>query len=372
MPSKLKIIYPLILLCLSLAGTAALPLGLSAAEEITVDPARIPLLVEPGDSFEESIKVTNNADTPKKFYAYLRDFAAEGEEGRARLIVPGTESGSFLSTWIKSSSEGMDFAPGESKEFKFSITVPKEAGPGGYYGAIVFGTKAPEVRQEAVEKGAAIGISQQAGSLILLQIAGQADERAQIRDFVTDKRAYNTPFSVAFATRVENQGNVHIRPQGTIEISNLLGKTVATLKINDKAANILPKSIRRFDNTWAGNFGFGRYKAVLALSYGTSAADRGAGMQSLTSIRYFWILPAKLLIFAGISLLLLIAIIFVLLKFYKNRAIKEAMKGMGVGKEVYVKKTAGGSPTAHLSLIIIVISALVLLLAAGAYFLFFA
>lgn len=338
-----------------------LPSGSLAAEAIMVSPLRVDELVRPGQVLTGSIKVTNSSDANKKLYAFLRDFKSEGEEGRAKLIVPGTEQGTFLSSWVEISNQGVDFAAGATQEFKYKISVPQNAGPGGYYGAIIFGTKAPDVKLDSQEKGAAIGVAQQAGALILLQIAGEVDETASIREFTSDKGAYGTPFNVTLATRIQNDGNVHIKPRGTIEISNMLGKKITSLRVNDKAANVLPSSIRRLDSNWQGNFGFGRYKALLALSYGTSVEQGGQGMQSLSATTYFWVFPWKILGYTGLGFLFLAGLIYFLLDNYKNRAVKKAMSEMGVNKN-YPGKERGLSPVFHVGLITLLVLVVLMLI----------
>jgi hypothetical protein len=362
----------IISLALIASLSLALPQKTLAAEAIMLSPSRVEELVAPGQVMTKTIKVTNNSESPKKIYAYLRDFTAEGEEGKPRLIVPGTESGSFMSSWVSITSEGVDMAPGSDADFTYTVTVPQNAGPGGYYGAIIFGTRAPDVKIDSADKGAAIGVAQQAGSLILLQIAGDANESASVRDFVSDKEFYGTPFKVNFTARIQNQGNVHVKPRGTIEITNMLGNKVANVRFNETGSNILPNSTRRYEMPWSSSFGFGKYKAQLALTYGTSAEQGGNGMQSLTAIKYFWIFPWKIIGFVVSGIIFLIAAIFIFLKVYKNKAIKSAMSEMGVGSEYYVKKTQGGSPTLHLGLTMAIILAIVFLLAAITYFLFFA
>ncbi|GAG89090.1 unnamed protein product, partial [marine sediment metagenome] len=115
---------------------------------IKVSPLRIEKLVDPGEVLEKTIKITNVSDNPKTFYIYLKDFKARDEIGGALLIPPGSEEGSFLASWIKVTSEGINFAPGEEKEIPVIIEVPEKVGPGGYYGAVVFGTIPPEVMVE--------------------------------------------------------------------------------------------------------------------------------------------------------------------------------------------------------------------------------
>jgi hypothetical protein len=373
---RLKKIIGFFLFCLLAPVFFALSLPVSAAdpggEALMISPARLEELVNPGETITRSVKVVNNSTSPKKLFAFLRDFKSEGEEGVAKLIEPGSEEGAYISSWIKISGEGVDFLAGEEKQFDFSIEVPKTAGPGGYYGAIIFGTRGEEVRLDAAEKGAAIAVAQQAGTLILLQIKGEAQEDAMVRDFITDKEIYATPFAVKFTTRIENQGNVHLKPHGTIEVSNLLGDKVITLRVNDNGANILPRSLRKFENTWQSAMAFGRYKAVLALSYGTPAASGGAGKQTLSSIKFFWIFPWKIIAFLVLGLVFFGALVYLILKMYKNRAINKIMTEMGIGKEYYVKKYQGPSPWLHLALTILVIFIAVFILAAATYFLFFA
>jgi hypothetical protein len=290
-----------------------------------------PFLVKPGEVLSRELRVTNKSGQELEMYAYLRDFRAADEKGSPELIVPGTESGNYISSWINITSEAIKFAPGEEVAVPFTISVPDNVGPGGYYGAIVFGTQAPKTKPGEAEKGAAVGIAQQATSLILLRVEGETDERADIREFKTDKGVYSAPFEVKFLTKVENLGNVHIQPAGLIEVKNMFGRKVASLMVNDDRNNVLPKSLRSYESVWAENFGFGKYEASLALSYGLSADKGGEGRKSMTMVRYFWVLPMKMVISFLLSLTVTIALFVFMLKMYKKRAIKEAMERMGGG-----------------------------------------
>lgn len=339
-----------------------------AAGALKVSPIRVDELANPGDTISRSVTVTNDSDVPTTLYAYIRDFKSEGEDGQARLIQPGSESGPYLSSWIRINGQGVNFAAHEARNFDFKVVVPANAGPGGYYGALVFGSQAPNVRVDSAEKGAAIGVAQQAAVLVLIQIAGQVNENATIRDFSTDKSLYNTPFTASLLTRIENNGNVHIKPRGVVQVYNMLGKEVTSIHINDKSANILPKTIRKFENTWGDTFGFGRYKAVLSLSYGTSVENGGEGMQSLNSIAYFWILPFKIvgtifLILAGLFLLL-----FSSFKVFKKRAMKNMMKELGVGG-ANLKRRKNKEAEGSLGLVVFIILSFLALLGVAIFFL---
>lgn len=345
-----------------------------AADGLKISPLRIEELVNPGEALKRSIRVTNESDAFKIFFPLVMDFQAEDETGKAKLIEPGSVEGSFMSAWVDISKEGIDFGPGEEKEIPFTINVPKEIGPGGYYGAILFGTEPPKIDLETnEEKGAAISVAQQTGALVLLQVAGQVDERAEVRDFTTDKEVYATPFKVNFNTRIENFGNVHIRPVGVIEINNMFGKKIAVLHVNERGNNILPKTKRKFENLWTSDLGFGRYEAVLSLSYGTEPQFGGEGKQTLYQKKYFWIFPWKIIMASLSGLILLLGLVFGFLKFYKNRAIEKVMVEMGIKRPVMAaKRMPAPSAGAHFGLIALIVITIIFLLSGAAYLLFFA
>ena len=348
------------------------PVPAAAQVGVKVSPVRVEEIVDPGEVMDVAMKVTNNSNEPKTFYAYLRDFTAEDESGRARLIAPGTEDGSFMSSWIEITTEGVEFGAGEEKIIPYRVRVPAEAGPGGYYGAILFGTTPPKLFLGSEDKGAGMAIAQQTGSLILLQVKGDVHEEARVREFNTDKRVYGTPFDARFLVRIENLGNVHVKPVGLLTVRNMFGKEVAVIKMNEGGANVLPKSIRRFEYGWGGETGFGRYRAGLGISYGTAANRGGQGKQSLVTEIYFWIIPWKIIIPALSVLILFGGLFYLFLRLYKNKAVRRAMEQAGLGHVRYVPKFEGPSPTLHLALILLIVFIIMFLIVGSVYLIFFA
>lgn len=373
---KKRYFYSYALLFLLLTVVVCLGFGQKVmAQEvgIKVSPVRIEELVDPGQILNLEIKVSNESDVEKIFYVYLRDFKAEGESGRPKLISPGSEEGYYLASWIDITREGLKFAPREEKTVPFTVNVPADIGPGGYFSAILFGTEPPRVQLDSEDKGAGMSIGQQTASLVLLQVKGEVDERAQIREFNTDKDFYNTPFTVNFLVRIENNGNVHIKPRGTITIVNMFNKEVGVVRVNENGGNILPNSIRHFSNiSWEGKNYFGRYTATLGLTYGTSVQNKGQGMSSLLSVKSFWIIPWRIIIPVFLGLIFIASVLMLLLKLYKNKAIRKAMAQAGLGHVSYVKKYEGPSPAWHIGLILLVILVVLFLAIITIYFFFFA
>jgi hypothetical protein len=296
-----------------------------------ISPVRIDRLVYPGQVLEEKITIANLSDSPTTYYFYLADFRASGEMGEAELVAPGTEKEYSLVSWIKITGEPIQLGPKEEKEISFQIKIPDNASPGGYYGAIIAATAPPQVRGEGRERGAIIGVAQQTACLVLLQIAGPVEENAMVREFSTDKDFYfQIPLEVKFISRIQNLGNVHIKPSGIIEIKNYFGKTIETIPVNQDGANVLPKTIRRFENSWKRDIGFGKYTASLALTYGTPPDRGGQGIKSLYAQTSFWILPLKIVLPIAVGILIFVTLFVLFLRFYKQLAIKSALEEAGI------------------------------------------
>lgn len=312
---------------------------LKAAKGIKLVPSLVDDLVEPGEVLKKNIRVANIAEVPVTMYASVMDFKPKGEKGKTELIRPGSEAGAFMASWINISDEPIEFGPEEEKIISYTISVPEDAGPGGHYGAISFGTKPPRLRPGDAEKGAAVSISQQTVSLVLLQVAGDIVEKAAIKEFYTDKKMYSTPFETKFAIRVENLGNTHIKPRGMIEIKNMFGKKVATVPVNDKESYVIPDSIRKFDSIWRGKSGFGKYEASLALSYGTQVTRGGEGKKTLSMKRYFWVFPVRLMLFSFMGAVIAAGLFTWFLRNYRKKAVARAMKQMGVKEKYSLKKS---------------------------------
>jgi hypothetical protein len=346
--------------------------SVNAQSGITISPVRIEDLVNPGESLVKILKVTNSSPSSKTLYGFLKDFKSGNESGAPILIDPGSEEGSYLASWIDLPSEGVDFAPGEEKQISFTINVPADAGPGGYYGGVYFGTKPPRLNIDSEDKGAGIAIGQQSGALVLLQVKGDVLEEADIREFNTDKELYGTPFDVTFITRIENKGNVHVKPIGFITVTNMFGKEVISLPMNESGGNVLPQSIRRFEEKWSDQMGFGRYFVKLVLSYGTNVSLGGQGKTTLEAGKYLWIMPWRIIVPALLSIIIVLSIFILMIRLYKNKAVRKAMQQAGFGQVKMVKRYKGSSPTMHLFLIIITLMILIFLLMTVFYFFFFA
>jgi hypothetical protein len=275
---------------------------------LSISPPVFELSANPGERIQNSIRVTNLSDDDHRIFVDKRNFTALGEEGGVNLTEDDTSYS--LAKWIEVDKSGVIIPAKKSEVFEFTITVPANAEPGGHFGSLVFKTEPGELRDG--QAGAAVG--QEVGALLLVKVAGDVNEQLGVASFQALKRLYERG-PVTFETRTENTGNVHLKPRGTITITNTFGREVASVQIDER--NVLPDAIRKVDTVWDdSSLRFGRYTATLSLVYGAE----GTIVNASTSVFMF---PTKLA--AGV-LAVLAAVGYVGYR-YKDR-FREAYKAL--------------------------------------------
>lgn len=290
--------------------------------ELSVTPTLFEMSAVPGQTWQSQVKVINTNPHDLTVYANVMNFAPQGESGEGKF-VPVFENfteGSTLAEWIEISKEAYIISPETSKFIPFTVRVPEDASPGGHFAAIMIGTKPP------ASEGFQVSTSQIVTSLFFARVAGDVIEDGSIREFTAIKKIVQEP-AASFLVRFENKGNVHIQPQGQIEIFNMWGKERGIIPINHKThfGNVLPNSVRKFEFTWKGESSItdiGRYKAVVTLGYGLDKR------KFTTSTLYFYVIPVKSLVMVLGGVLFAVWFILWAVKAYVRRML--ALSGLDV------------------------------------------
>ena len=262
----------------------------SAGQALEIGPPVINLSADPGSTVTAQISLRDVSASSLVVSAQINDFIAGGEDGTPKIILDDTVSAYSFKSWVSPLST-VTLKPKELKTFTITITVPKDASPGGYYGVVRFTGTPPDL------EGAGVSLAASLGSLILLKVNGDAREELGIEEFyVSNNDTRGTIFESApiiFSERLKNTGNIQQQPTGLVTVKDMFGNVVATLPINQPPRDVLPDSIRKFeqplDETVIGNkILFGLYTAELSVTYGTDK-------QTVTSNISFWVIPYTLI-----------------------------------------------------------------------------
>lgn len=267
---------------------------LSAQQEgqsIQVSPPSQELAVDPGETVTVKAKIRNATTKPLPIKVHIEDFTASGEEGQVALTQGGKYS---VSSWTKVSPDTFSLLGGEEQEVTATITIPKDAA-GGRYGSFVFG----------VDPGKASGkneatVSQQIASLFLLRINGPTSEVMRITTFAAPKFSEFGP--IPLDIQFTNDGNVHLKAYGLINITDMFGNKVTDLVVS--GTNVFPGASRNVTTKLNKQFLFGPYTATAIMYYGYTQN------QTITATTTFFVFPVRI---AGAGLIILI-ILFLLRK----------------------------------------------------------
>jgi len=276
------------------------------------------LRAEPGETLQVNIRVRNNSDRTLTLRSFAQDFIVK-EDGTTPIPVQETVTNRWsLAQWMVVTPNQHTLASKEITEMTVVIEVPEDAMPGGHYAMVLHEPIDGDVDfQAASQSGSAV--SQRIGTLFYLTVEGPINEEAYIREFTFKKFQEFGPVPYSFMVR--NQSDTHIKPAMGMDIFNMLGQKVESIKIDGK--NIFPLNTRQFAGKWNRIWGFGLYTAKLTASYGE------AGQVAIATTN-FWIVPVRIILSIIFGTLLITAIVLAVKRHadYKYRAEQEKVEGL--------------------------------------------
>lgn len=299
----------------------------AAGNGIRVSPVRTDITIDAGQTSTVTLTVQNITSGSAEYQAIINDFVAgNNEDGQPALILDANQyaPSHSLKRYI-APIPNMTIDAGQSKQVKVTITIPKDAAAGGYYGAVRFTPVASEGKSNNN-----VTLSASVGSLILVKVPGDVKENVTLESFdvrtnLTEKGAGSAVFfsnkGLYAVARFKNTGNVHEQPFGKVVLKR--GNTILqTTEINntDPKGNVLPDSTRRFVVKLDKVGLWGKYTVDGNFGYGTNG-------QLLSGTTSFFVIPLGLILGVLALIAVVLLLIFVLpkaIKRYNARVVRRA------------------------------------------------
>ena len=286
----------------------------SAALALTITPALTDLSVDMGERTEFTVTLLNDEQETTTILLESAD-ARFTLEGIPLFLDIGNIPPDSLTWWLSYEPGPYKLEPGEEKEIPITISIPERATPGGHYGAILVsrGATAEE------EKPVTIKLQSKVASLLFANVAGEVDRSFSIADFSSKEKIYRS-FPVSFEVQLSNDGNTHLQPHGTIDISGGLwpAKTKERLLVNEDFAYLFPETGRTFTVEWKKKspspfwpLYLGKYTASLEL--------KAVEVPLIAAKASFWIVPMPAILVLAATLL----VVFLGLRYYTRRLIQQ-------------------------------------------------
>lgn len=288
----------------------------------TISPVITEVTINKGQTYTVPITIENPTSVATNAIPIVNDFVASSNEtGEPSIIINNNASlptNNFIPLVDK--IPDIPLGPNAQTTIDVNISVPANANPGGYYGAIRFAPTQQSGQQSNV------GLTASVGTLFLITVPGNLIQKLTLVQLSAANSSgttggYFTGGKISLVTRLQNVGNIHVQPFGTLQVKNMFGKVVATVQVNNQQprGNVLPNSIRRFTNSLPNNIRLlGHYTIVASIGYGTG------GGNLIVAQAGFWYLPIWLLIILAILVVIIVALIYwASLKMRKRRFSKK-------------------------------------------------
>ncbi len=271
-----------------------------SSQSLEVSPPSQERQADPGQTITAKAKVRNKSADSINIKVRIEDFTAQGEEGQVALIEQGPQS---LTSWTVLEPATFPLGPGEAKEVVAKISVPNGAA-GGRYGSFIFSIGGGEASPGTAS------VAQELASLFLIRISGPVNEQLAIAQFSAPSFLEFGP--VPFTLKFTNLGNVHVKPFGLINITDVTGRVVKDVVVRGET-NIFPQASRvvsvNLDKKWL----IGPFTAQAVLNYGSKN-------ESLTATTTFFVFPIRVAAAAA----LILAVLYLM-----RRRIALALKAFG-------------------------------------------
>lgn len=267
---------------------------------ITIADSQNEVLVNPGESTRVELTIYNNSDSSIAGVLKVVDFIVNHEEKPIVIEDPLPNSDQFSAVkWMKLPVEQLVIEPQTKKTFDVNIAIPTDAMPGGRYAAVVFEVTGSDFASEEITNNEnTTTVSPQIASLFSIWVIGNVNESALITDLSTPSLIENGPIPVSF--EIANKGDIHIEPKGLISVSDWFGRTLYQEKIPE--ITILPDSSKIYESKMGEKLMIGRYTIKVSASYGKDG-------KILEGTSYIWIIPFKLIIVIGLTIVIILILI---------------------------------------------------------------
>jgi hypothetical protein len=263
--------------------------------DIVVGPAKVELFLDPGEKVDKEIMITNRTGETVDFGLGIEDFIGSKDVNQS-VVFLGQEKGPYsLKDLIIPEIRNFTLKHGQRINIPIQVSIPEDADPGGRYG-VVFAIVNPKNNTSSSANAGQVAIVARAGVLFFVRVNGQVQEGGQLKEINLAKSFYEAgPISLGLL--FENTGSVHLTPYGTIEIKNLLGRTVGTIEVDPWF--VMPDSLRLREIKWGNGFLFGKYTVVASI-------NRGYGDIVDQKSATFWVIPWKIVLASVVGLFLII------------------------------------------------------------------
>jgi P pilus assembly chaperone PapD len=249
--------YKFLRIFLSLTFPIFVPVSLVAADvSLSVSPIRVEHRVIQGERGTDMISVANEGSAPTRLKVSIEDWILS-KEGSPVFMKAGGNPYSCVE-WIRINPVDFRVSPGQTREVRYTITVPQGIPDGGYRAALIFGTAPDAVPGE---KNRSVQVTGRIVTIVYV-VVGKPSPAGHADGLKTTLRKDGVDFLLS----LRNTGKVHFRTKGSLTVKDSNGQKVLDVGIPD--VPVLPESEREIKISSGKSLPKGSYSVLAVIDIG--------------------------------------------------------------------------------------------------------
>ena len=224
----------------------------AAAQDITLTPTTTSPIIKPGAVYNGSFQVVNQGKSGYKFLVYSTPYSVSGENYTPDFTVLPTAPN--ISGWLNFSSPGGYIKPGQTLTIHYTISVPENTQPGGYYAAAFAETQYPKIPNT-------ITLNERVGELFYIEVAGPVVKKGEVLSWQSSL-LQKPPLTSTL--RLQDSGSIHYPATIHYYVKDILGHNKYSLYT---VKELLPQTIRKIPIPWTSTPSIGLFKVSGTVSF---------------------------------------------------------------------------------------------------------
>ncbi len=313
MKNKINSLIKRVALVVSSILFALIPIASVQADgfALTVAPMNQKIVVNPGETYEGSFKISNPADSSEASYYELsvEPFYINDKD---EILFEEYNGSGEITNWItfEVPTEGK-LEPNETSDVRFKIEVPDEVPAGGQYTSIVatVSNESEKSRsndhQNDDEDNASTSINEikRIAHLLYVEIAGHTIKKGEIEDINVPSFLFSG--SITGKSTVKNNGNVHGTAYYKMKVFPLFSsEEVFTNEEDPDERTIMPDRSLYHETPWEETPGIGIFNVVYTVEFEGTTAQ----VSKMVIVCPIWLLFIVLVIVFGIIIWIIMRI----------------------------------------------------------------
>ena len=238
---------------------------------LTVAPMNESIIIDPGDTYESSFRISNPASsTSPTYYKLVIEPYFTSEAGGSTNKIEGEYNEIVKWTTFNVPTEGK-LEPNDTKEVSFTIKVPESASAKGQYMAIKVAASGEPIKDDDSKStnsdpNATIKEVKKMAHIVYAEITGNSIKKGEVTDLSLP--SFLLSGKITGAATVKNTGNVHGKAKYTLQIYPLFSnEEVYSNEEEPSTSTILPDREKYTEIAWDGTPGIGIFNVVFTVEF---------------------------------------------------------------------------------------------------------